>query len=85
MSYPLNDGPISVIISSFVFILYVWLAGIGRVVANFDAGDVSRVEIIGPAEWFGVFLDGRDGAEADELVVVEAEASVVIFEKLFGW
>ena len=85
MSYPLNDGPISVIISSFVFMLHVWLLGVGGIVADLNSSDVSREERIGPAEWFGALVNGRDGAEADELVVVEPEAAVVIAEELFIW
>ena len=85
MSYPLNDGPISVIISSFVFMLYVWLLGVGGIVADLNSSDVSREERIGPTEGFGALVNGRDGAEADELVVVEPEAAVVVAEELFIW
>ena len=37
------------------------------------------------AEEFGFWLDGRDGAERDELVAIEADAGIVIFEKFLGW
>ena len=40
--------------------------------------------MIAPADEFGIWLDGRDGAEANYFVVVEAEAGIVVFEKLFG-
>ena len=37
------------------------------------------------AEEFGFWLDGRDGAERDELVAIEADAGIVIFEEFLGW
>ena len=83
MSYPLNDGPISVIISSFVFMLHVWLAFVGLVVANFNRGDVGWEERIGPTEGFGAFMNGCDGAKTNELIIVKAEAAVVVAEELF--
>ncbi len=53
--------------------------------SDLNCSDVSREERIGPTEGFGAFVNGRDGAEADELVVVEPEAAVVIAEELFIW
>ena len=52
--------------------------------AGFDSGVIDWESVIEDAEGAGAFLDGRDGAENDELIVVEASASIVINEDMLG-
>ena len=63
----------------------VGFAGVDVVVAGFDGGDVDREGAVEGGEATGAFLDGRDCAEDDELVVVKAGAGDVVLEKSFGW
>lgn len=52
--------------------------------AGFDGGIIDRESVVENAEGASAFLDGRDGTENDELVVVKAGASIVIDEDMFG-
>ena len=63
----------------------VGFAGVDVVVAGFDSGDVDREGAVEGGEATGAFLDGRDCAEDDELVVIKAGAGDVVLEKSFGW
>ena len=68
----------------FVFSFYVWLAFVGSVMGDGNFGEVDRKEGAKFADKLGFWLDGSNGAEADELIAVEADAGIVIFEEFFG-
>ena len=47
-------------------------------------GEIDREEGAKLADKLGFWLDGGDGAEADELIAVETDAGIVIFKEFFG-
>ena len=53
--------------------------------AGGDFGEVGREDAAHTAKKSGFWLDGRDGAERDEFVAIEADAGIVIFEEFLGW
>ena len=53
--------------------------------ASLDSCVVDWEGAVEDAESAGAFLDCRDGAHDDELVLVEAGTSVVVYEDVFRW
>ncbi len=52
--------------------------------AGFDGDVVNREGAVEPAERLSAFLDGSNGAEDDEVVAVEAGASVLVGKEVFA-
>lgn len=52
--------------------------------AGLNSGVIDRESVIQDTEGASAFLDGCDGAENDELVIVKASASVMIDEDMLG-
>jgi hypothetical protein len=63
----------------------IWFASVNIAMAGLDSGAVNRKGAVEPAEGLGASLDGSDGAENDEAVSIEADASVTVLKEAFAW
>lgn len=70
---------------ALVFLLDVRFAFVGGIMSHGYFGDIGWEKAAKVAENLDSWLYGRNGAEANELIAVEADAAVHIFEELFGW